>query len=95
MAAKHILVTGGNSGIGFALCKLLIRDYSCHVYLGSRDVSRGNAALKKILHELPDKADKIEMVQIDVGSDESCASAAQILEVICESSLLPLFCAIY
>merc|ERR1712156_1361873 len=73
--SKHILVTGGNSGIGLALCKLLVKDHSCHVYLGSRDVSRGNAALKTILDEVPDKSDKIE-----VGNDESCISAAQVLK---------------
>ena len=84
--SKHILVTGGNSGIGLALCKILIRDHSCHVYLGSRDVSRGIAALETILKELPDKANRIEMVQIDVGNDKSCASAAQILEVILKLS---------
>jgi len=78
--SKHILVTGGNSGIGLALCKLLVKDHSCHVYLGSRDASRGNAALKTILDEVPDKSDKIEMVQIDVGNDESCISAAQVLK---------------
>jgi len=78
--SKHILVTGGNSGIGLALCKLLVKDHSCHVYLGSRDASRGAAALKTILDEVPDKSDKIEMIQIDVGNNESCISAAQSLE---------------
>jgi NAD(P)-dependent dehydrogenase (short-subunit alcohol dehydrogenase family) len=52
---KHILVTGGNSGIGLALCKLLIKDHSCYVYLGSRDAGRGTAAMKSILEEVPDK----------------------------------------
>ena len=47
--AKHILVTGGNSGIGLALCKLLIKDHGCYVYLGSRDLGRGEAALKSII----------------------------------------------
>lgn len=39
--AKNILVTGGNSGIGLALCKLLVTGHGCHVYMGSRDVGRG------------------------------------------------------
>ena len=38
---KNILVTGGNSGIGLALCKLLVTGHGCHVYMGSRDVGRG------------------------------------------------------
>ena len=78
--SKHILVTGGNSGIGLALCKLLIKNHSCYVYLGSRDVSKGEAALKIILEEVPDKSDKIEVIQIDVGDDQSCKSAAKILK---------------
>ena len=72
-----------NSGIGLALCKILVRDHSCYVYLGSRDVSRGNEAMKKILEEGRnlDKSNKIEVIQIDVGDDESCISAAKSLEV--------------
>ena len=78
--SKHILVTGGNSGIGLALCKLLIKNHSCYVYLGSRDISKGEAALKIIFEEIPDKSDKIEVIQIDVGDDQSCKSAAKILK---------------
>jgi len=78
--AKHILVTGGNSGIGLALCKLLIKDHGCYVYLGSRDPTRGANALKTILEEVPDKYNQIEVVQIDVGDDQSCATAAKTLE---------------
>ena len=80
--SKHILVTGGNSGIGLALCKLLIKDHSCYVYLGSRDASKGEAALKIILEEVPDKCNKIKVIQIDVGDDQSCKSAAKILKVM-------------
>ena len=79
--SKHILVTGGNSGIGLALCKLLIKDHGCYVYLGSRDLTRGANALKTILDEVPDKSNQIEVVQIDVGDDQSCSAAAKSLEV--------------
>ena len=79
--SKNILVTGGNSGIGLALCKLLIKDHSCYVYLGSRDASRGADAMKTILAEVPDKSDKIEVITIDVGDDNSCAEAANTLKV--------------
>ena len=40
---KHILVTGASSGIGLALCKLLVRDHDCYVFLGSRNLQKGIA----------------------------------------------------
>lgn len=85
---KHILVTGGNSGIGLALCKLLATgtqpdsEYPtpapppCHVYLGARDVAKGEAALKSITGAFPAAADNIEVLQIDVADDASCTAAA-------------------
>ena len=80
-----------NSGIGLALCKILVRDHSCYVYLGCRDASRGNEAMKKILDEGRnlDKSNKIEVIQIDVGDDQSCISAAKSLQV--KSQFCPLF----
>ena len=76
---KHILVTGASSGIGLALSKLLIRDHSCYVYLGSRNVAKGEIAKKSILEDVPDKADMIEVIQIDVGNDFSVKAAAKAL----------------
>ena len=46
---KHILVTGASAGIGLALCKLLIRDHDCYVYLGSRNVEKGKLTLQLVL----------------------------------------------
>jgi NAD(P)-dependent dehydrogenase (short-subunit alcohol dehydrogenase family) len=81
-------VTGGNSGIGLALCKLLATSTQpksefktpapppCYVFLGARSLERGKAAVKKIVDEFPDAAGKIEVLQIDVSDDASCAKAA-------------------
>ena len=46
---KRIIVTGGNAGIGYALCKQLIVDHGCYVYMGSRNVDRGNTAIEKLI----------------------------------------------
>jgi len=77
---KHILVTGGNSGIGLALCKLLSTEHKCHVYMGSRSKERGAAAVKTIVDACPEAASNIELVQIDVQDDSSCAAAAAALK---------------
>lgn len=90
--SKNILVTGGNAGIGFALCKLLATGTtpdspykapappSCHVFLGCRSLERGEAAVKQILDDFPDAAGKIEVLQIDVTDEASCAAAAAALK---------------
>mmetsp|Transcript_59882 Transcript_59882/g.109641 ORF Transcript_59882/g.109641 Transcript_59882/m.109641 type:complete len:299 (+) Transcript_59882:74-970(+) len=90
--AKHILVTGGNSGIGLALCKLLATSTQpssefptpvppeCYVYMGARDPAKGEAAVKSIISEFPDAASKIEVLQIDVADDASCKAAAAALK---------------
>lgn len=90
--AKHIVVTGGNAGIGLALCKLLTTSTqpdsefptpappSCYVYMGSRNAEKGAAAMKTIVDKFPDVASKMEVLQIDVNDDASCAAAAEALK---------------
>ena len=43
-----VFVTGGNTGIGQALCTILVRDHGCYVYLGSRNKERGAKAVDDI-----------------------------------------------
>ena len=57
-----MLVTGGNAGIGKALCKQLAAEFDCHVYMGSRNVERGENAVKEIVAEAAECQGKIEVV---------------------------------
>jgi len=74
MAKKTVLVTGGNAGIGFALCKQLAVDKGCTVFLGARNPEKGAAAVKSILDNAPSA--KVEFVQCDVQDDASVQAAA-------------------
>lgn len=71
---KKILITGANSGIGLALAEQLAQD-GIHVFLGSRSAERGAAAVKSIA----DKG-KVELVVLDVTSDESVKAAVEQLK---------------
>lgn len=74
---KRVVVTGANSGIGLALCRQLAQEDACYVYLGSRSVDKGEAALASILAAAPECKGKIEVLQVDVASDASVAAAAE------------------
>ena len=50
---KKILVTGGNKGIGLAIVKRLLKEFpDTYLLLGSRDVQRGEAAVKQLVADL-------------------------------------------
>ena len=74
---KYIFVTGGNDGIGLALCRQLAVDHGCYVFMGSRSLERGAAGLKKITDAHPETANAIEVVQIDVTDDASVSAAVE------------------
>lgn len=76
MPARSVLVTGGNAGIGKALCKQLAAEDGLFVFLGSRNSAKGAAALKDIVSDAPSAEGKIQVVQLDVTDDASVAAAA-------------------
>eukprot|EP00939_MAST-03C_sp_MAST-3C-sp1_P000200 g200.t1 len=75
---RNILVTGGNAGIGLALCRQLAVDKGCHVYMGTRSRERGEKGLKEITEKYPHAL--VDLVEIDVGKDESVHAAAKSLK---------------
>jgi len=75
--SRRVLVTGGNKGIGLAICKAILKDHAdTAVLLGSRDAGRGKAAVSSVISENPSAEGRIEMLLIDTSSDESCKAAA-------------------
>ena len=73
-----ILVTGGNTGIGFEVVRQLLADATNHVIIGSRSVEKGEAAAKTLLASSP--AGTVEVVQLNVDDESSSAKAAEIVE---------------
>ena len=79
---KRILVTGANKGIGEALCKKLLVDFSdTYVLLGSRDAGRGQDAVEGIISQVGSEGirNRIQFLQIDVSSNESVVNAASVV----------------
>lgn len=77
---KRVVVTGGNAGIGFALCKQLLSEDNCFVYLGARSQEKGAAALAEIQAEFPAHKDHIHLVLVDTSVADSITAAAKAVQ---------------
>jgi NAD(P)-dependent dehydrogenase (short-subunit alcohol dehydrogenase family) len=70
---KKILITGANKGIGFETARQLLQ-CGCYVYLGSRSLENGQAAVDKLKAE---GLTHVEAVVLDVANSESVRAARQ------------------
>jgi NAD(P)-dependent dehydrogenase (short-subunit alcohol dehydrogenase family) len=81
MSGKLItLITGGNQGIGFHAAHKLAATGQHIVLLGSRDLSKGQKAVEDLTTNNDINKADIEALQIDVDSDASIKSAAEMVE---------------
>lgn len=82
MASRKIaLVTGGNNGIGYETVKALLESTKpYHVLLGSRSLEKGKLAIENLHKECPDLTNTVEIVQVDITSDESIEKAYKQVE---------------
>ena len=67
---KTALVTGGNKGIGFAICKGLL-DRGFKVFLAARDTEKGKTAIEKLSTD----NNSVQLVEVDVTDDKSIKNA--------------------
>jgi NAD(P)-dependent dehydrogenase (short-subunit alcohol dehydrogenase family) len=72
MDKRVAVVTGGNRGIGFEICRQLARRDDVRVVLTARDKAKGTAAAKKLREERLD----VEACQLDVTSERSVRALA-------------------
>ena len=85
---KRVVVTGANKGIGLAIVKRLLKEYSdVFVYLGSRDAGRGLAAIEHLVSEVGASAkERVKLLEIDVTSDSIVDTAVKTVKNDLENS---------
>ena len=71
----RVLITGANSGIGFAAARELLR-HGATVVLACRDRTRGEAALAKLRAGVQGGSGEAELVLLDLASLDSSRSRA-------------------
>jgi NAD(P)-dependent dehydrogenase (short-subunit alcohol dehydrogenase family) len=67
--SKYVLVTGGNKGIGFAMCQGLLKA-GCEVILAARSLDKAKAAIEQLQSPL------VHPLVLDVADDHSIHQAA-------------------
>eukprot|EP00051_Salpingoeca_urceolata_P027946 m.484120 g.484120 ORF g.484120 m.484120 type:complete len:307 (-) comp23218_c0_seq1:162-1082(-) len=74
---RAVLVSGGNRGLGFATCRLLLQhDTNTHVILGSRSPEAGEGAVHKLAEACgAAAAARVTVLPLDVTSNESVVAA--------------------
>ena len=75
---RRIVVTGANKGIGRAIAEgALAEGDDTFVWLGARDVGRGEAARAEMIEAHPGWGGRLEVLELDVTSDASVEAAAR------------------
>lgn len=73
-----VIVTGGNSGIGYETAKALLQSSKpFHILLGSRITDKGTAAIESLKAEVPESQNTLELLHVDLTSDESIEAASK------------------
>ena len=74
------MITGANKGIGLATVAAILEQYpDVFVILGSRDLERGCKAVDSLCEDQPDRASRLELLQLDVSSPQSVTHARDAL----------------
>lgn len=73
LAGKVMIVTGGNSGLGFETVKAFAMN-NAEVILACRDLEKGKKAKKRIITQYPDS--KITIMQLDLADQSSVKAFA-------------------
>ncbi|KAI1472189.1 NAD(P)-binding protein [Daldinia caldariorum] len=75
---KIVLITGGNTGLGFEIAKALYQsEIPYEIIIGARTVSKGEDAIATLRKEYPQSASSLSVVQADLDSDASLEKAVE------------------
>lgn len=76
-----VLITGGNSGLGFSTITLLLKSRTPYrIIMGARSPSKAASALKELeALEGRNEASAIESLQLDIEDDESIMKALEVV----------------
>jgi NAD(P)-dependent dehydrogenase (short-subunit alcohol dehydrogenase family) len=66
-----LIVTGSNTGLGFEAAKHLIRLNAANVILAVRNISKGEAAVEKIVEETKCSPSRLEVWSLDLSKYDS------------------------
>lgn len=78
----RVLVTGGNQGIGYALCQQLVLKHNCDVILSARNPQKGKEAVSKINDAIGTGGTSssctgtVTFLELDTSDDASVVAAA-------------------
>ncbi|KAK6821908.1 cytochrome P450 [Apiospora arundinis] len=75
-SSKVVFITGANYGIGYETAKAFYQDPKpYHVLVGARSPKKGEAAIQRLQQECPEAKNTLELVLVDLESDESIEKA--------------------
>ncbi|KAI4662568.1 uncharacterized protein J4E79_004858 [Alternaria viburni] len=73
-----VLITGGNTGIGYETVKALYASPQPHtILMGSRSLEKANDAISKLKDEVLESKSDVVSIQIDIKDDASIENAFQ------------------
>ncbi|KAF1957098.1 putative short chain dehydrogenase [Byssothecium circinans] len=76
--APVVLITGANQGIGFAAAEVFAQSkQGYHILVGSRNATRGEEAVSKLLERRTNADSNIATLTLDVSSSESIKAAIE------------------
>lgn len=75
---RVVLITGGNTGIGFEVAKALYSSKTSYeVIIGSRSVGNGENAIALLKKDTPGSSSSLTTILVDISSDESIVKARE------------------